>query len=391
MVNEALTHLPPEMIEKILSRLPVKSLLRFKSLCKSWNALISSHPFIRTHLLYSSHALCIEEEYSNLLRFQHRQFHVHPLPPAVGNYAFIRYWGSCNGILFLEDRSIRDLVLWNPSMRKSTKLSLPNFSSPIIYPWRHLKTSSTKLYYSIKDYRYRNYGFCYDPATFDLKVVVFYGENNYSVYSCKNKSWSKQHVVIPDDIKSYSVHARDMVCVDGALYWIIRFHSCELRTQLCGDLVCFESEGDKIKTVQRPSDLKERDEFCLISLRGRLCVWCCSADESLVRIWMREEGEVWRDFMRIEDIPHPYSYYLHRYHVNVNVDEGDENIEIMVCLGSRRKIMVYHPRQKTYEEFDVPRTQNASEFALSGSEDEDTQDTKVTQLFSSVDSLLFFD
>ena len=42
--------LPVELVVEILSRLPVKSLLLFKSVCKSWKTLISDPKFAQTHI-----------------------------------------------------------------------------------------------------------------------------------------------------------------------------------------------------------------------------------------------------------------------------------------------------------------------------------------------------
>lgn len=38
--------LPEEIVMEILARLPVKSLLRFKSVCRGWRAIISEPSFI---------------------------------------------------------------------------------------------------------------------------------------------------------------------------------------------------------------------------------------------------------------------------------------------------------------------------------------------------------
>ncbi|OIT32525.1 hypothetical protein A4A49_11869 [Nicotiana attenuata] len=51
--------LPQEIIFLILSKLPVKSLLRFRCVSKPWLALISSSEFIKTHL----HSSANDKEY----------------------------------------------------------------------------------------------------------------------------------------------------------------------------------------------------------------------------------------------------------------------------------------------------------------------------------------
>ncbi|KAF3623508.1 hypothetical protein FXO38_30706 [Capsicum annuum] len=62
--------LPPEIITEILSRLPVKSLLKFRSVSKSWLALICSPEFINTHLSLSTN----EEETLHLIILNDLEF-----------------------------------------------------------------------------------------------------------------------------------------------------------------------------------------------------------------------------------------------------------------------------------------------------------------------------
>jgi hypothetical protein len=42
--------LPDEMVTEVLLRLPVKSLLRFRAVCRSWAATISSDEFCALHM-----------------------------------------------------------------------------------------------------------------------------------------------------------------------------------------------------------------------------------------------------------------------------------------------------------------------------------------------------
>ena len=47
-------YLPREIVDEILSRLPIKSLLRFKTVAKSWNNTISTKEFVKAHLKNST-------------------------------------------------------------------------------------------------------------------------------------------------------------------------------------------------------------------------------------------------------------------------------------------------------------------------------------------------
>ncbi|XP_052168855.1 F-box only protein 8-like [Oryza glaberrima] len=45
-----LRYIPEDVLFKILSWLPSKSLIRFRSVCKAWHATISSSRFVNAHL-----------------------------------------------------------------------------------------------------------------------------------------------------------------------------------------------------------------------------------------------------------------------------------------------------------------------------------------------------
>ncbi|KAL6278565.1 hypothetical protein ACE6H2_022166 [Prunus campanulata] len=65
-----------EMEVQILARLPPKSLMRFKSVCKSWHALLNNPHFVAKHLRLSNNqpsSTCILFKRSVLSRIEHKK------------------------------------------------------------------------------------------------------------------------------------------------------------------------------------------------------------------------------------------------------------------------------------------------------------------------------
>ncbi|CAL5336674.1 unnamed protein product [Camellia sinensis] len=148
-------YIPNEVLIEILARLPVDSLLRFTSVCKSWYSLITSPSFITKHInqtitdrkrnsdklilrLYTDndkkehYLLCPDDE-----NFPDDYLEL-PFPFKSPN-GYFRIFGSCNGLLCQCDNyydyshdhfygAIGDasqIVLWNPSIRKSVTIRMP--------------------------------------------------------------------------------------------------------------------------------------------------------------------------------------------------------------------------------------------------------------------------
>ncbi|KAI8556191.1 hypothetical protein RHMOL_Rhmol05G0232800 [Rhododendron molle] len=132
-------NLPPELIAAILSRLPVKSLLRFRCICKSWRSLISHPKFVKTHLSLAS----INTAYTHHRLLLRRDYRTNDVK-SCSLYAVLhersdndveldcpiktphRYWfgdlfvGCCDGLVCIAIE--REVCIWNPSTRKSKSL-----------------------------------------------------------------------------------------------------------------------------------------------------------------------------------------------------------------------------------------------------------------------------
>ncbi|XP_058215925.1 putative F-box/kelch-repeat protein At3g17570 [Rhododendron vialii] len=125
----AQTHVPIEIEIEILSRLPVKSLLRFKSVCKAWYALIKSPDFISQHLTQSTlnPSLLVStvgpHYYPSLLHSNYPfDEHTNLRFPFLTNWRDIHIVGNCNGLFCFYYKEYCPLILCNPATRDFRKI-----------------------------------------------------------------------------------------------------------------------------------------------------------------------------------------------------------------------------------------------------------------------------
>ncbi|WOG85209.1 hypothetical protein DCAR_0104397 [Daucus carota subsp. sativus] len=173
--------LPEELVrEEILTRLPIKSAVRFKIVSKSWLSLFSDPNFWKKHLTRNSSQN--PNDYDCLVAAKHRRVVVlsryketFVLPS--DNYEVV---GSVQGLICL--RRAKKLSLWNPAIHQSREFTLP-----AQHQERHADPS--------------HIGLGFDHPSNDYKVVVCYvsGDSRYGcVYSGNSDSWSD--VFVPDNV-----------------------------------------------------------------------------------------------------------------------------------------------------------------------------------------------
>ncbi|EYU32635.1 hypothetical protein MIMGU_mgv1a023644mg [Erythranthe guttata] len=328
---------PNDIVENILLRLTAKHLRGLKAVCKSWNTMISDPVFIQTHLHRSKYSHLFQSKLSlnyygegacsssssARSRDKYRLFELQGekkfliveelVSPYSGWKAVLC---SCNGVLLLTDSLSRLYVLWNPSIRAETEIWFP---------------------YDFYD-RHMSYGLCHDP-TFDDFKVVFICLDYYAVFSCKNNSWSmKNRFSYTGRVKNYSRG----IFVDGAIYWVWR------RETRVEEIVYFDPSDDKLRVLERPKYVEERGKpIYLADLGGRLCVYCNGRDKSVVRIWTKElkgsDGGSWKEVMTVENVRAPVRWLRPLCFL------GDKIVIRLNVL----KIVVYCPREKTFEEVGV--------------------------------------
>ncbi|XP_058192265.1 putative F-box protein At3g16210 [Rhododendron vialii] len=160
----AIQQLPEHLLMEILCRLPVKSLLRSKPVCKYWYSLLLTPSFIYLH---HDHAASIAADANTdcllVKRFLDGGVVLFFVPNGTPiedidisstglNIKQLQILGPCYGVVCLTRFALNStIVIWNPSMKEFSVLPQPSYNNDHI----------------------SNLGFGYDPFTDDYKVVRF--------------------------------------------------------------------------------------------------------------------------------------------------------------------------------------------------------------------------
>ncbi|CAL5342822.1 unnamed protein product [Camellia sinensis] len=218
-------YLPEEVwTRNILATLPIKTLIRCTSVCKSWYSLITSPSFISTHLNRNKQQdppLLLLRHCSEHPRKEH--FSIRHDNPTLDDYAeldfpfhsvnwYFRIVGSCNGVVCLSDDHmcyVHTIILWNPSIRKSFNLPRPNVVFQTHGPLMH------------------SIGFGFDSINHDCKVVRFiYVEDGdgfdivppeVELYSLSRGCWQS---ISDCGVQSIIPERSPQVYINGAVHWI---------------------------------------------------------------------------------------------------------------------------------------------------------------------------
>ncbi|KAK9288918.1 hypothetical protein L1049_017389 [Liquidambar formosana] len=306
LTNEStqMPNLPSEIIHEVLARLPVKTLLRFRCVCKLWRSFIADPHFIKKHL----HLSTIDDKYT------HHRVMITPAEPHFSFRSCSLYsiyneqsdnaieldyplrdprranWviGSCNGLLCIAFKG-DVIIVGNPAIREFRRLPEPGFKT-----W-------VESYFA----RYVIYGFGYDDSIDDYKVVSVlcfvrhkHSVTEVKVYTSRTNTWRRI-----EDFLYGPPHDEPGRLVSGALNWpSIRyggFHNNVLR--LSWVIVALDLEKETYIEVPQPKYGDSGYDRTLGVLGGCLSI-LCNYRGSHGDVWVMKEyglGESWTKLLTI--------------------------------------------------------------------------------------------
>ncbi|XP_061357373.1 F-box/kelch-repeat protein At3g06240-like [Gastrolobium bilobum] len=275
-----------DIIYEILLRLPVKSLVRFKCVCKSWLSLISDPHFAKSHYNLSaspSHKLLLIERSGSETRsldvdaFLHTDASVILRPPKPGKRPSLEILGSCRGFLFIE--RYPNLYLLNPSVGFLRDLS----------------------YFEIGQEHHNEVkpliGFGYDPSTDNYLIVVLFSTFNNDdmadrlvIFSLRTNSLKE--IQMPHIPFYYSEN--QSLLFNDAIHWLA-YGENRLKVILAFDLI-----KENFYEISLPDgDFTIGFSFCNLGTMGG-CLCLCQFDRSKTIVWIMKKYKLQSSWIMIE-------------------------------------------------------------------------------------------
>ncbi|KAL3825554.1 hypothetical protein ACJIZ3_021583 [Penstemon smallii] len=261
-------HIPFDLIsENILPRFPVKSLIRFTSVCKEWETLIKSPEFIATHFKRNNrpesegqYPLILSNKLSYTVKNQ-IAIYFDKLGSMSGCSLNDDYPAEhCNGLILIKvlkenyGGSEIEFLLWNPSIKKS--IIIESFY-PRVYMHNRRRSES--------GYDVRGLGF--HESSNDYRVVkIKYTHvkkkvsSRVKIYSLRTNMWRNVDSN-PDGLMGF----RGGVFLNGSVHWLAtRMYSygayigCAPNEYEIESILSFDFEKECFGEMKLPKDFAER-------------------------------------------------------------------------------------------------------------------------------------
>ncbi|GAB4857340.1 hypothetical protein Ancab_015248 [Ancistrocladus abbreviatus] len=208
----ATNQLSGDVMIEILTRLPVKSLIRFKSVCKTWYILFNNPIFIKIHMNVTKDTASVTNSLSlvvhardktnsnQILSLVLKPPYLDPitayLHPSFDGFDYINIVGSINGLICLNLCTVAtSIVLWNPATRHHFQIQHPQLT--------------------LEDDERVSLGFAYCSKVDDYKVIRILYTKHFKADMC------------PSRVEIYSTQVNSWRSVEGVnLPWLCYQKTC---------------------------------------------------------------------------------------------------------------------------------------------------------------------
>ncbi|XP_051116108.1 F-box/kelch-repeat protein At3g16580-like [Andrographis paniculata] len=276
-----------DILELILARLPVKSLLRFKSVSASWNDIISDKDFAIAHFRQSKNSS--SSFYQHMFLFLSRpekafrlsKLEDDGLKPLSNDLEYCSDPGChleigqcCDGLILVSSNihGHYSIILWNPSARKNINLGFP-FQSPCNFA----------------------YGITFDKMSKDYKIVVAdMKAKQYAVFDNISHRWKELRsiveITIEDDIKNFRLDDH-MICLSKRVKDQRESETYDI------EMIFFDTRDDKFYKFRYNTGASVENTYCLVDCSpSQFCMIIGDIDSDTCRVMVKKTDKEWMEF-----------------------------------------------------------------------------------------------
>ncbi|MED6122736.1 hypothetical protein PIB30_042655 [Stylosanthes scabra] len=316
-----LAFLPDDIILEILVRLPVKTLLQFKLVCKSWRTLISSPQFaidnLRQRLSTERHLpsrVVYCSNYYPYPRFGFLQLQPLFMKPTEFKKATDKFAkfsiievrssnsggfchdslvmrGSCNGLVCLHHLRSSHFWLWNPCTGSTSQQCFPctESTSQQFFP---IEIKSRPIYF----------GLGYDHVHDKYKLVTFHEQEDLTrIFTFGANSWTIGPNFPYPAAMNLCGNIGKFLSSAGTLNWMAKVKEKEWV------ILSFDMTNESFGQVSLPRlsgvDDNTDDPTLQVSMN---CLCFTILKDTNFEVWMMKEYGVWESLMKISPVnDHP--------------------------------------------------------------------------------------
>ncbi|XP_059309690.1 F-box/kelch-repeat protein At3g23880-like [Lycium ferocissimum] len=321
-------YLPIDTIFSIFTYLPVKSLLRFKSVSKPLKAIISDNEFKKIHhdrsKLLGRKKLLIQRPTGH---FDFRDlespelFLMEKLLFPLKRLQCAEVSCSCDGLVLLKDQN--EYVLWNPSTRE----------------YRILESCT---YLNQLDGCPKACGICYDSILDDYKVILIC-DSFYVIYSLNKGCWTKK-TSFPCPMRLIPNCWSRGITTEGCVFWSLNSTAINGRVDCTtSTIIYYDVKSDEVEKLPMPKFVRENCSFGLTTLKGRLSLYGGTYNTDRFYIWIMEQ-DGWNRLMNICNL----SSICVKLVYDIKPLWCSENGEILFRGKWKHQLLIYYPKRKQF-------------------------------------------
>lgn len=321
-----------ESTREILVSFPVKSLLRFKCVCKNWGSLISNPSFTvdhckkkkpLQHLIYDYGAA---DDAPNITLVSDKGIDEQKSFHRFAGDRINNLLGSIDGVFFIEGETGDDILcaLWNPANREVRYLP----GAPISFEWFALG---------------RHLVFGLEPITKDYKVLYYNECEEYAaIYSCSMDSWKffKHNTYVFENTSRCEQNMYNTAdYLNGCYYWLLNERNNKYR------ILSFDFGNEAFAKMEGPPRGNEDYTWSgTLMLLGDSLGILNFVEGCINDVWVMIQPGVWNKFLTFHLTTRTKSFYDNCF---ICVTKSSRLASYNVVTNKTRLLEYRHPGLKS--------------------------------------------